>query len=37
MTIAVTIFAPFFARIRGALGIVFKVPPAVLTTFTTCF
>ena len=32
-----TVFAPFLARFGSALRIVFKVPPAMLATFTTCF
>lgn len=37
MTIAVTVFSPFFTCFRGALGIVFEVAPAMLATLTTCF
>jgi len=32
-----TAFTPFFASFRGALGIVLKIPAALLTTFTACF
>lgn len=34
---AVTVFSPFFTSFGSALRIVFKVPPAMLATFTTCF
>ena len=34
---AVTVFSPFFTSFGSALRIVFKVSPAMLATFTTCF
>lgn len=33
----VTVFPPFLASFRGALGIIFEISPAVLAPFTSCF